>query len=141
MNSNDAMKLRCGWFRSLGLLPALLLALAATAASAQTMALPAPVGMDGDPAASIVLAGNAAFLHGDLAGAARSYRAALVRKPDFAIARFNLGLVEMHRGRTTNGLHDMDRGISLAQRHGMSSGDVARLRSLRAAFSPGATQT
>ena len=141
-NSNRAMRLRLGSLRSWGLPAALLLALAApNPALAQAMQLPVPVGMGGDPAAQIVLAGNAAFLRGDLAGAARSYRAALARKPDFAIATFNLGLVEMHRGQSANGMRDMDRGISLARRHAMSSRDIARLRALRAAFAPGTAST
>lgn len=109
--------------------------LAATA-FAQSMALPEPVGMDGDPAASDVLQGNAAFLHGDLRGAAASYRKALARKHDFAIATFNLGLVEMHTGNAAAGRSDMDRGIEIATQHGMSARDIGRLRELRAAFSP-----
>jgi hypothetical protein len=103
-------------------------------ASAQTIDLPVPVGMDGDPAARSVTDGNAAFLNGDLRSAASLYRAALRRKHDFAIATFNLGLVEMHTGDAKRGLRDMDRGIALARRHGMSEPDIARLRSLRAGF-------
>ena len=103
-------------------------------ASAQDMELPAPVGMAGDPAALMVENGNAAFLHGDLHRAAALYREALQRKNDFAIATFNLGLVEMHTGATTRGVADMDRGIDLATRHGMSAHDVSRLRTLRRAF-------
>ena len=106
----------------------------ASAAFAQNLTLPEPVGMQGDPAAATVLAGNTAFLHGDLHGAADDYRAALRRKPDFAVASFNLGLVEVHQGRRDAGLRDMNRGISLANAHGMSPGYVSRLRALRDAF-------
>jgi hypothetical protein len=107
-------------------------------ASAQSMDLPAPVGMAGDPAALLVENGNTAFLHGDLHGAAAYYREALERKSDFAIATFNLGLVEMHTGREARGVADMNRGIDLATQHGMSPRDVGRLRTLRSAFT---TQT
>lgn len=110
-------------------------------ASAQSMDLPTPVGMDGDPAALMVTHGNAAFLHGDLRGAATFYRQALQRKSDFAIATFNLGLVEMHTGDRTRGVADMNRGIALATRHGMSDSDVARLRELRSAFTTQAKPT
>ncbi len=110
----------------------------AHSASAQSMDLPSPVGMAGDPAALMVANGNTAFLHGDLRGAAGYYRAALRRKNDFAIASFNLGLVEMHTGAKTRGIADMDRGIDLATQHGMSARDVGRLRALRSAFT---TQT
>ena len=106
----------------------------AGAAFAQSLALPEPVGMEGDPAAATVLQGNAAFLHGDLRAAAGDYRKALRRKPDFAVATFNLGLVEEHQGRRDAGLRDMNRGISLAMQHGMGSRYVARLRALRDAF-------
>ncbi|GAC1395921.1 MAG: hypothetical protein NVS3B17_12930 [Vulcanimicrobiaceae bacterium] len=99
--------------------------------------MPEPVGMAGDPSARLVLVGNDAFLHGDLASAARDYRAALAKKPDFAVATFNLGIVEVHVGRTAQGTRDMDRGIALATRHGMTTRYVAKLRALRAAFSPG----
>jgi hypothetical protein len=102
--------------------------------AAQDLSLPQPVGMDGDPVARIVLDGNAAFVHGDLHAAADDYRAALGRKPNFAVARFNLGLVEMHTGQSTRGLRDMDRGIDLAAAHGMTAAFVARLRQLRRAF-------
>jgi hypothetical protein len=98
------------------------------------MQLPEPVGMDGDPAAQLVLAGNRAFLHGQLHTAHLDYRAALRRKPDFAVAAFNLGLVEVHEGQRTRGLGDMDRGISLADQHRMNPTFVAHLRALRAAF-------
>jgi hypothetical protein len=118
-----------------GLTAAVLWVGLSVAAAAQDMALPEPVGMDGDPGARGVLAGNAAFLHGDLTTAARDYRAALARKPDFAIASFNLGLVEVHQGQRSRGLADMDRGIALASEHGMSSAVISRLRALRAAFS------
>ena len=107
-------------------------------AAAADIALPTPVGMNGDPAAQMVLDGNAAFLHGDLSGATKYYRAALGRKSDFAIATFNLGLVEMHTGSEAQGYRDMDRGIALAVRNGMSERDIARLRTLRSSFS---TQT
>jgi hypothetical protein len=119
---------------------ALWLALAGVTA-AQTMDLPVPVGMDGDPAARSVIDGNAAFLNGDLRGAASLYRKALRRKHDFAIATFNLGLVEMHTGDATRGLRDMSRGIVLATQHGMSPADIARLRELRAAFEDRAEST
>ncbi len=104
-------------------------------AGAQDLSLPEPVGMTGDPAAAFVLDGNAAFLHGRLATAKRDYELALVHKRDFAVARFNLGLVEVHDGHRTLGLDDMSRGIALARRHGMSSAYVARLIALRSAFS------
>jgi hypothetical protein len=107
-------------------------------AAAQSMDLPTPVGMDGDPAARMVEDGNTAFLHGDLRGAAAYYHEALQRKSDFAIATFNLGLVEMHTGAEARGIADMDRGIDLATQHGMSPRDVGRLRTLRSAFT---TQT
>ena len=107
-------------------------------AAAQNMELPTPVGMDGDPAALMAENGNTAFLHGDLRGAAADYREALQRKSDFAIATFNLGLVEMHTGAEARGIADMDRGIDLATQHGMSARDVGRLRALRSAFT---TQT
>lgn len=115
----------------------LVLALAAALtgfAGAQSIELPTPVGMNGDPAAQMVIDGNAAFLHGDLSGAAKEYRSALGRKNDFAIATFNLGLVEMHTGNGARGMRDMDRGIELAVRHGMSERDIARLRALRSSF-------
>jgi hypothetical protein len=70
--------------------------------------------MNGNPAAQMVLDGNNAFLHGDLHEAAKEYRAALIRVPDFAIAAFNLGLVEAHEGLRDHGLADMERGIALA---------------------------
>lgn len=115
------------------LVPILCVALSA-AGLAQDMQLPEPIGMDGDPAARIVLDGNAAFMQGDLQAADRDYRKALRRKPDFAVATFNLGLVELHEGQRPRGLADMDRGIALAREHNMSSAYVARLRALRAAF-------
>jgi hypothetical protein len=118
-----------------GLLAAILVAGLAGAAAAQDMTLPVPIGMDGDPAARMVLDGNAAFLHGDLTAASGDYRAALARKPDFAIASFNLGLVEVHQGQRSRGIADMDRGIALASAHGMSHATISRLRALRAAFS------
>ncbi len=105
------------------------------AAVAQDLSLPEPVGMSGDPAATLVLDGNAAFLHGDLATAKRDYELAIVHKHDFAVARFNLGIVEAHGGHRTLGLSDMSQGIALARRHGMSSAYVARLVALRSAFS------
>ena len=105
------------------------------AADAQDLSLPAPVGMAGDPAARLVLDGNAAFRNGDLPTAAADYRRALTRKPDFAVATFDLGLVEIHAGKRVAGLAHMDRGIALARAHGMSARDVGRLRSLRDAFS------
>lgn len=104
------------------------------AAVAQAISLPEPVGMAGQPSAKLVLDGNAAFLQGDLTTAARDYRGALREKPDFAVARFNLGLVEIHANAKTAGLHDMDRGIALAAKNGMSRAYVARLRALRAGF-------
>lgn len=114
------------------------LAFALTAApapvSAQSIALPEPVGMTGDPGAQLVLDGNAAFLHGDLETAAHDYGAALRGRPDFAVARFNLGLVEVHANARTAGIRDMDRGIALAVAHRMSPAYVRRLRALRAAF-------
>ncbi len=113
----------------------------ASRAAADDLTLPAPVGMSGDPSAALVVAGNSAFLHGDLVTAARDYRSALARKPDFAIASFDLGLVEMHAGRPDLGRADMDRGIRLAQRHGMSTRVIARLRALRAAFAPNRVET
>ncbi|GAC1308090.1 MAG: hypothetical protein NVSMB21_12960 [Vulcanimicrobiaceae bacterium] len=103
-------------------------------AGAQSIALPEPVGMAGDAAARLVLDGNAAFLHGDLTTAARDYRQALRAKPDLAVARFNLGLVELHANAQRAGARDMDRGIALATAHGMSRAYVARLRALRAGF-------
>jgi hypothetical protein len=118
-----------------GLITVALVVGLAGAAGAQELALPEPLGMDGDPAARRVLDGNTAFLHGDLKTAAGDYRAALARKPGFAIASFNLGLVEMHQGQRSRGLADMDRGITLATEHGMPSATVSRLRALRAAFS------
>ncbi len=122
-------------FRALTSLATLaLVAALAGFATAADIELPTPVGMDGDPAARMVIDGNAAFLHGDLSGAAADYRRALGRKSDFAIATFNLGLVEMHTGNQAQGLRDMDRGIELAERHGMSGRDIARLRTLRSSF-------
>lgn len=109
-------------------------ALAAGPAPAQGISLPEPVGMAGDPSARLVLDGNAAFLGGDLATAAKDYRSALRAKPNFAVARFNLGLVEIHANAKDTGLHDMDRGIALAVKAGMSRTYVARLRALRAGF-------
>lgn len=103
-------------------------------AAAQTIALPEPVGMRGQPSARLVLDGNAAFLQGDLATATADYRRALRAKPDLAVARFNLGLVELHANARAAGLRDMDRGIALAVAHGMSYAYVARLRALRAGF-------
>ena len=103
-------------------------------AIAQAIELPEPVGMAGDARARLVLDGNAAFLQGDLTAAARDYRRALRAKPDFAVARFNLGLVEIHANAQAAGLRDMDRGIALATAHGMSRAYVARLRALRAGF-------
>ncbi len=113
---------------------AALAAVLAAPAAAQDLSLPEPVGMDGNPAARLVLDGNAAFVHGDLQRAAADYHAALARIPSFAIAMFNLGLVEIHEGNRGAGLADMDRGIALAGAHRMSARDIARLRSLRAAF-------
>lgn len=101
---------------------------------AQAIALPEPVGMASDPGARLVLDGNAAFLHGDLGGAAADYRAALRGRPGFAVARFNLGLVEMHENSRVAGLRDMDRGIALAREGGMTRAYVGRLRALRMAF-------
>ena len=122
-------------FRSLALAFSLALVAADGGfASAQSMELPVPVGMDGDPSARMVIDGNTAFLHGDLGGATKEYRRALGRKSDFAIATFNLGLVEMHTHAEAQGLRDMDRGIALATQHGMSERDVARLRALRSSF-------
>lgn len=104
-------------------------------AVAQSIALPEPVGMaSGDPGARLVLDGNAAFLRGEIETAAADYRAALATRPDFAVARFNLGLVEMHENSRLSGLRDMDRGIALASAHGMGRAYVGRLRALRAAF-------
>lgn len=120
--------------RSIAAIIALGAVLPATAVVAQNMALPEPVGMQGNPAAAIVLDGNAAFLHGDLRGAAADYREALRRKPDFAVATFNLGLVEAHQGHRDDALRDMDRGIALARQHGMGSTYVTRLRAMRDAF-------
>lgn len=111
-----------------------IVAAAARPGGAQSISLPEPVGMAGQPTAKLVLDGNAAFLSGDLATAARDYRRALRAKPDFAVARFNLGLVEIHANAQTAGLHDMDRGIVLARQNGMSSAFVAKLRALRAGF-------
>jgi hypothetical protein len=105
-------------------------------ASAADTGLPEPVGMAGDPSANLVLAGNRAFLHGDLVTATRDYRAALKGRPTLAVAEFNLGLVEMHGSGKARGLADMDRGIVLAHENGMSARFVAKLRALRAAFSP-----
>lgn len=103
-------------------------------AAAQAIALPEPVGMAGDPGARLVLDGNAAFLAGDLATAASDYRGALRLRPELAVARFNLGLVEVHGSARTAGIRDMDRGIALASAHRMSRAFVARLRALRSAF-------
>jgi tetratricopeptide (TPR) repeat protein len=108
----------------------LIIALRAAAAAQE----PVPVGMDGNPVARIVLDGNAAFLRGDLHQAAIDYHRALERKPDFAVASFNLGLVEAHRGERARGLADMDRGIALAASHRMAVPFVNRLRALRRAF-------
>ncbi len=112
-----------------------MLSFVAGPAGAQSMQLPEPVGMDGDPAARLVLSGNSAFLQGDLAAADADYRAALRRKPDFAVATFDLGLVEIHEGRRMPGLAHLDRGIALAREHGMATSYIARLRALRNAFS------
>ena len=90
--------------------------------------------MAGDRDAALVVAGNAAFRTGRFAVAAHDYARALAHKPDFAVARFNLGLLEAHTGAGAAGLRDMDRGISLAEAHGMSRAFTARLRALRAAF-------
>lgn len=107
-----------------------------TGARAEDSGLPEPVGMAGDPSAALVLAGNRAFLHGDLVTATRDYRAALKGRPTLGVAEFNLGLVEMHGAGKSKGLADMDRGIVLAHENGMTARYVAKLRALRAAFSP-----
>jgi hypothetical protein len=120
---------------------ALVIVIGATAhrGDAQMLALPEPVGMNGDPAARSVLAGNSAFESGDLTAAAGDYAAALRRKPDFAVATFNLGLVEIHQGKRAAGLAHMERGIGLATRNGMSPAYVRRLRALRDAFTTQST--
>ena len=107
-------------------------------ASAEDTGLPEAVGMAGAPSANLVLAGNRAFLHGDLTTAKRDYRAALKARPKLAAAEFNLGLVEIHEGAKAQGIADMDRGIALAHETGMAARFVAKLRALRAAFSPAA---
>lgn len=112
-----------------------------TGASAENTGLPEPIGMAGDPSAKLVLAGNRAFLHGDLATAKRDYRAALAARPTLAVAEFNLGLVEAHEGAQKRGLADMDRGIALARKNGMAARYVAKLRALRAAFTPADTKS
>jgi hypothetical protein len=119
---------------------AAIVAASAAPVAAQDISLPEPVGMDGQPAARMVLSGNTAFLHGDLADAERDYRAALVRIPDFAVAAFNLGMVQVHEGQRAAGLKNMDRGIRLAIAHGMSAPYVTRLRSLREAFADAPVQ-
>ena len=112
-----------------------------TGADAENTGLPEPIGMAGDPSASLVLAGNHAFLHGDLTTAKRDYRAALKGRPALAVAEFNLGLVEAHEGAQKQGLADMDRGIALARENGMAARYVAKLRALRAAFTPADTKS
>lgn len=108
---------------------------APASAVGQSIALPEPIGMaSGDPGVRLVLDGNAAFLRGEVENAAADYRAALRTRPDFAVARFNLGLVEMHENSRLSGLRDMDRGIALASAHGMGRAYVGRLRALREAF-------
>lgn len=118
---------------------AILLGALTRAIDAQTLALPEPVGMNGDPAARLVLDGNAAFASDDLLAAAQDYSRALRRKPDFAVATFNLGLVELHQGKRAAGLAHMERGIGLATRNGMPPAYVRRLRALRDAFTAQST--
>ena len=114
---------------------------ARTGARAENTGLPEPVGMAGDLSANLVLAGNHAFLHGDLATAKRDYRAALEIHPAFAVAEFNLGLVEAHAGAQKQGLADMDRGIAFARKNGMAARYVTKLRALRAAFTAADTKS
>ena len=110
-------------------------------AGADGLALPEPAGAASDRSARLVRAGNDAFLHGDLETAARDYHAALRRKPASAIATFNLGLVEMHTGKNAAGAADMNRGIALANKSGMVAHDLAKLRALRATFTPNPIET
>lgn len=118
-----------------------LASLLAARASADDVSLPEPGGDASDPAVHLVLVGNDEFLHGDLANAARDYRAALRRAPGSPIATFNLGLVELHDGHKPAGVADLNRGIALAVKSGMPAKVLARLRALRAAFSTSRVET
>ena len=76
---------------------------------------------DSSAALDFILA-NLYFQNGDLEHAAKSYRSALAKFPDFRRAHKNFGLLLVQRGDFQGGLEHLSRAVELGDRSGRSYG-------------------